>query len=132
MTTTFNNSHIKAIALYVTGYVTVSLGALGVLIALHGNNTEATKEAWVHGIIVAATSLLMALFARGAMQGKKRAYLRLRITSAIMIVAIAVTTAIPDDFPIWMKVEQVFCALLLIGLAITLNRRDTKAVYKAK
>lgn len=124
------NPAASAIKMFVGGYLAISLGAIVALAMLHGK--QATREAWVHGYIVAATSLLMAAFARGTVRGKARAYLRLRITSTIMIVAIAVTTAIPGDFPAWMKVEQIVCGLLLIGLALALNRQNTKVFFSTK
>lgn len=127
-----NNSVASAIALYVGSYLTISLGAVVALIVLHNHKTQATQQAWVHGIIVATTALLMSTFARGAIRGKARAYLRLRIASTVMIVAIAVTTAIPGDFPMWMKIEQIVCGLLLVGLAVVLNRKSTKSIYSTK
>jgi hypothetical protein len=48
----------------------------------------------------------------------RRAYLRLRIVSTVMLVAIAVILAIPGDFPLWLKVEQAICGLLLLGVVI--------------
>jgi len=124
------NPAARAIGMYVGGYLAISIGAIVALTMLHGK--QATQEAWIHGCIVAATALLMSTFARGAIRGKDRAYLRLRITSTTMIIAIAVTTAIPGDFPMWMKAEQIVCGLLLIGLAVTLNRASTRAFFKAK
>lgn len=118
-----NNKELSTIKTLVGGYVAISVGAVIALIALHNHHNLATKEAWVHGIIVATTALLMALFTRGMIHGSAKARLRLRITTAIMLVAIAVTSAIPGDFPLWMKVEQGVCGVLLLGVVILINRR---------
>ncbi len=126
------NPATRGIKMFVGGYVAISLGAILALIALHNHPAQATQEAWVHGIIVAATALLVAIFTRGTLKGNPRAYLRLRISSSVMIIAIAVTSAIPGDFPVWMKVEQTICGLLLIGLAVVLNRKNTRAFFSAK
>ncbi|HSX06984.1 MAG TPA: hypothetical protein VLG92_04655 [Candidatus Saccharimonadia bacterium] len=131
-TSATKNPAAQAIGLYVGGYLAISLGALVALALLHNHHNQATQEAWVHGIIVAATALLMATFARGTARGNSRMYLRLRITSSIMIVAIAVTSAIPGDFPMWMKLEQVVCGLLLIALTFALNSRSTKTFFSTK
>jgi len=131
-TTITTNPIARAIRLYVGSYLGISLGALLVLAALHGNHHQASQEAWVHGIIVATTSLLMATFARGTIRGNGNMYLRLRITSTVMVVAIAVTSAIPGDFPVWMKAEQIVCGLLLVGLIVALNRRPAKTFFSTK
>lgn len=127
-----NNQGMKSTATLIKGlvggYVIISLGALVMLFLL----SNQTQEAWVHGVIVAATSLLMALFARGVLKGKARAYLRLRITTIVMVVAIAVTTAIPGDFPDWMKLEQAVCGLLLIAAVIVLNSSKMRRMFAAK
>lgn len=114
------------------GYVAISLGAILALILMSGRKDLATQEAWVHGIIVATTSLLMALFTRGFIAGKARAYLRLRITTIIMLIAIVITTAIPGDFPLWMKAEQAVCGLLLAGAVFILNGKRIRSTFSAK
>jgi len=122
---TLTHPAANLIRLLVGGYVAISFGAIVALIALHYHPAQASQEAWVHGIIVAAMSLLMTRFAMGTIQGKDRMLLRLRITSTIMIIAIAITSAIPGDFPVWMKIEQSVCGLLLIALAFVLSRKNT-------
>lgn len=117
-----NKHQLNIIKTLVSGYVVISLGAIIALITLRNHHNLATQEAWVHGIIVAATAILMALFTRGMIHGNSRARLRLRITTAIMLVAIAVTTAIPGDFPLWMKAEQGACGILLLGVVVLINR----------
>ena len=53
-----------------------------------------------------------------AAEGHGRSYLRLRLVSAIMVVAIVVIIAIPGDFPVWLKIEQGVCGLLLLGVVL--------------
>ena len=50
------------------------------------------------GVIVAASALLTFAFAVRTARGSRRAYLRLRIASAIMLAAIVVIIAIPGSF----------------------------------
>ncbi len=40
-----------------------------------------------------------------------------------MVVAIRVIIALPGTFPVWLKVEQGLCGLLLIGVVILANSR---------
>ena len=73
-------------------------------------------QAWVRGIIVAATSVLTFVFARRAAAGSPLALLRLRIIVVIILVAIgAVLFLVP--LPGWMIAEQIACGVLLLATA---------------
>ena len=65
----------------------------------------------------------MLSFVVRAERGSRRAHLRLRLVSAIMLVAIAVILAIPGSFPLWLKCEQAVCGVLLLGVVIQVNSR---------
>lgn len=78
-----------------------------------------------------ASAALMTGFARHAARGVARAYLRLRLVSAIMVVAIVVIIAIPGDFPVWLKVEQGVCGLLLIGVVLVANSKHLRSRFAA-
>jgi hypothetical protein len=54
-------------------------------------------------------------------RGSSGGYLRLRLVSAIMLVAIAAIIALPGTFPLWMKIEQGVCGLLLLGVVVIVN-----------
>ena len=82
-----------------------------------------SPQAWVRGIIIAATSILTFAFARRAARGSARALLRLRIVVAILLVAVvAVLFFLP--LPVWMVVEQAVCGALLLATAIIIFRRQ--------
>ena len=119
----------RTIKLLVGAYLAISLAAMVVLVVLHGNSKVATEDAWVHGIIVAATALLMASFAVRTTRGSRNGYLRLRIASAVMLVAIVVIIAIPGSFPAWMKLEQGVCGLLLLGVVLLANGKQLRSVF---
>jgi len=118
------------IATLVGGYIAISFGAIVALYIMRTNTQFASKEAWVHGIIIAVTAIIMGILTRLTTKGNARSYLRLRITTFILLIAIIVTTAIPDDFPLWMKVEQVASGLLLLGVVVLLNHGKTRASFK--
>ncbi len=89
--------------------------AIAVLSALAP--AQVSPQAWVRGVIVAATSILTLLFANGAVKGSPRALLRLRIVLVVLVVAVAgVLFFLP--LPGWMVVEQAGCGVLLLGAAI--------------
>ncbi len=82
-----------------------------------------SPEAWVRGIIIAATSILTFVFARRAATGAPRALLRLRIVVAILLVAVvAVLFFLP--LPLWMVIEQAVCGALLLATALIIFRRQ--------
>ena len=97
------------------------------IVLLRNHAAEVNPSVWTHGIIVAASALLTFTFTVRAARGSRRAYLRLRIASAIMLAAIAVIIAIPGSFPLWMKIEQGVCGLLLLGVVAIVNGRQLRS-----
>ena len=59
-------------------------------------------------------------------------YLRLRIISIVMPAAMVVIIALPGTFPLWMKIEQGVCGLLLIGVAFLVNGKHLRSSFGAK
>jgi hypothetical protein len=114
----------------VGGYLAISvltLVALGLLrdqVAAHVG-----APVWVRTTIVAASACLTWLFAVRAARGSRRDYLRLRIASAVMLTAIILIVVLPDPFPVWLKIEQAACGLLLLGVVRTVNRRTVRAHF---
>ena len=86
---------------------------------------------WIRGTIVVASAALMFVFARRASGGAPRAFLRVRLISAIMLVAIVVIIALPGTFPLWMKLEQAVCGLLLLIVVILVNGRRLRSFFAA-
>ena len=64
--------------------------------------------------------------------GSARSFLRLRIVSAVMLIAIAVIIALPGTFPLWMKLEQAVCGLLLISVVALVNDHRLRALFSAE
>ncbi|MFD7153326.1 hypothetical protein ACFV9C_01935 [Kribbella sp. NPDC059898] len=135
MTTPANVGHprsasaLRSVQLLVTGYVAISLLTLIAIIVLRNHSTVVNDAVWVRGTIVVGSSLLTFLFARSAAKGSHRGYLRLRIVSAVMLVAIAVIIALPGTFPLWMKGEQAVCGLLLLGVTLVVNSKHLRSVF---
>jgi hypothetical protein len=74
----------------------------------------------------------MLAFAAGTARGRRRAYLRLRIASGLMVVAIAVLVALPGFLPVWMRTEQGVCGLVLLGVVVIANGRHLRSVFAAR
>jgi hypothetical protein len=115
----------------VGAYLALSIATFVAIVLLRDHASVVNDAVWVRGTIVVASAALMASFVARAARGSARAYLRLRLVSAIMVVAIVVIIALPGTFPLWMKVEQGVCGLLLIGVVALVNRREMRSSFAA-
>ncbi|HEY7341611.1 MAG TPA: hypothetical protein VH591_12065 [Ktedonobacterales bacterium] len=122
----------RSVRLLVSGYLGISVLTLVAIILLRDNAALVTPAVWVRGTIVAVSALLTTLFAAQMARGSKGGYLRLRIVSAVMLVAIVVIIALPDPFPLWLKIEQGICGLLLLGVVVIINGRRMRLPFAAK
>ena len=113
-------------------YVAVSVLTLVAIFLLRNHHDLVTDAVWVRATIVVGSSLLTFLFAKQAAAGSRRGYLRLRIVSAIMLVAIVVIVALPGAFPVWLRIEQAVCGLLLLGVVLEINRSQVRTAFAAK
>ena len=119
-------SIVKAL---LVGYLAVSVLTLAAIVLLRNDASVVNPAVWIRGTIVAASSVLTLAFAAGAARGSRGAYRRLRIITAVMPVAIVVIIALPGTFPVWMKVEQAVCGVLLLGVVAIVNGRDMRANF---
>lgn len=103
------------------GYLAVSIVAVIVTALMRDDPAVATTAAWVREIIVVVSAALTVAFARRAAAGSPRAFLRLRLVTAIMLVAIVVIVAVPGAFPVWLRVEQAVCGVLLLAVVVLVN-----------
>jgi hypothetical protein len=110
-------------------YLAISASTL-VAVALLRDDAAAVNDAvWIRGIIVAVSALVTFLCAVRAARGDLGAYRRLRVISAVMVVAIAVIITLPGTFPVWMKIEQGVCGALLIGVLLAVGGRRVRAGF---
>ena len=49
-----------------------------------------------------------------------------------MVAAIAVIIALPGTFPLWMKIVQGVCGLILLGVVVIVNGRRLRSLFAAK
>ncbi|MEV5960720.1 hypothetical protein AB0L70_03095 [Kribbella sp. NPDC051952] len=120
---------LRNVQLLTAAYLTLSVLTLIAIIALRNHAAIVNDAVWVRGTIVVASSLLTFAFARRAARGSRRGFLRLRLVSGIMLVAIVVIIALPGTFPVWLKCEQAVCGLLLLGVALLVNGRHLRSVF---
>lgn len=111
-------------------YLALSVLTFVAIILLRHHPSMVNDAVWVRATIVVLSAALTFTFAVRAAAGSRGAYRRLRIFSAVMVVAIAVIIALPGLFPVWLKVEQGVCGVLLAGVAILANGRQLRMLFK--
>lgn len=122
---------LRSVTALVGSYLGISVLTLVAIIVFRNNPAIVNIAVWIRGSIVVASATLMFVFAVRASAGAARAFLRVRLISAIMLVAIVVIIALPGTFPLWMKLEQAICGLLLLFVVILVNGRRLRAFFSA-
>lgn len=110
-------------------YLGTSVLTFVAIILLRNNTAIVTPAVWIRGTIVVASACLTTFFAYQMARGRSRAYLRLRLVSAIMLVAVVVIVALPGTFPLWMKIEQGICGLFLLGIVVVVNKKCLRSAF---
>ena len=123
---------LRTVKLLVSCHLGISVLTLVAIIVLRNHPTLVTSAVWTRAILLAASAALMTTFATRTARGASRAYLRLRIVSAVMVVAIAGNITLPGTFPLWMKIEQSFCGLLLLGVVFLVNGKHMRSLFAAR
>jgi hypothetical protein len=125
-------SHFREIRRLLAAYLVLSVVTLAAIVMMRHDPDRVTSAVWTRGIIVAVGAAITSSIAARAATGSPRAYLRLRLITAITAAAIVVIVALPGDFPIWLKVEQGVCGVLLIRAAAVLNHTHLRSVFAGK
>jgi hypothetical protein len=119
----------RGVKLLAGGYLGISVLTLVAVVLLRDHHSIVTSAVWVRGTIVVASAALTFALTFAAARGSRGAYRRLRLVSGAMVVAIVVIIALPGTFPLWMKIEQGVCGLILIGVALVVNGRHLRSVF---
>ncbi len=110
-------------------YLALSVLTLVAIIVLRNHSSLVNDAVWVRGVIVVGSAVLNFFFARRAARGSKKGFLQVRLVSGIMVVAIAVIICLPGTFPLWMRIEQAVCGLLLLGVVIKVNSKHLRSFF---
>jgi hypothetical protein len=114
----------QPIKVLVACYVGLGLLGLAATILLRDDPQLVNVAVWVRCIVVMVTSSLMYLLAEAASRGSRAAFIRLRIASIAVPLAIVVLVALPDPFPFWVKAQQTLCAIVVTGVAVLVLRTN--------
>jgi hypothetical protein len=121
----------RGVRRFVGFYFFISAATMVGVYFFRNHHDLVTGPVWIRGIAVLATSLLLMMFSARASRGSSRGYLRLRICSVILLIAVVVIILLPGDFPTWMKLEQALCGLMLLGVVVSVNSKRIRALYGA-
>jgi hypothetical protein len=130
--TATHSTAFRTVRALIAGYLALSVLTVAAVIVFRHHASMVTDAVWVRTVIVVASAGVMTAFAARAAQGHGRSFLRLRLVSAIMLAAIVVIIAVPGDFPVWLKVEQGVCGLLLLGVVLVVNGKHLRTAFSAK
>lgn len=122
----------RSVKLLIGCYLGLSVLTLVAAFLLRNNAAIVPPAVWIRGTIVAASALLTTLFAAQMARGSSSGYLRLRIVSAVMLVAIVTIIMLPGLFPLWMKIEQGVCGLLLLGVVVVVNGKQLRSTFATR
>lgn len=131
-TTTHAPQTFRRIKLLIGCYLGISVITLAVIVLLRNHAADVNSVVWTRGVIVVASALLTLSFATHAARGARRSFLRLRIISIVMPLAIVVIIVLPGTFPLWMKLEQAVCGVLLVTVAVLVNGGHLRSQFSAR
>lgn len=112
------------VACFVMGAGTVVVVALMAMDGAH-----ITLPVWIRGLVILAITASLFYFLWRAWLGWYWAFRRLQLFSRIFPVVALVLSAIPGLFPIWMVIEQVVFAAILIVAAVILTAAPVRAAF---
>lgn len=115
----------KLVAAY--GAVSVALLVVVVVLAVTGHAVSSFQWGRTGGMFASAavTYWFTVLAARGA----RWAYVRVRVISVVVPVAIVAVDSIPGALPPWFAAAQIAGALALVPAAFLLNGRPLRAAF---
>ena len=110
-------------------YVGLGVLGFGAAVLLRDHPQLVNTAVWVRSSIVLATGTLTYVFAERASRGDRSAFRRLRAVSILVPLAIVVIIALPDPFPVWMKVQQGLCGIAMAVVAVLVNRSSVRRSF---
>ncbi|MFF0145232.1 hypothetical protein ATK36_4779 [Amycolatopsis sulphurea] len=122
-------SALGTVRVLVISYAVLSVLTLGAIVLLRNHHDLVTVSVWIRGGLVALSSWLTLFFVARAAQGHRGALRRLQRISVVLVVAIVVIIALPGAFPMWLRIEQGVCGLLLLGVAVLVNSRKVRSSF---
>lgn len=111
----------RPMLLLLAGFLVVSAAMIAVIVAMSVGGASVDTAIWIRCSLVLASALVLLAIAAAAVRGSRASWIRLRIISPIVVVAVIVIVSIPGFLPDWVRVEQAVCGLLVLPVAIIAN-----------
>ncbi|AKU15856.1 hypothetical protein [Luteipulveratus mongoliensis] len=121
-----------SIRIFISVFAAVSAATLVVAYVLRDHADEVTSTVWIRGSLVLLSSLALLWFASRAAAGHERSFVRLRLISVVVLVALVVMAALPGVLPTWMRVEHVIGAALMLAVVIRVAEVQRRGGVVAK
>lgn len=113
-------------------FVAVSAAMIAFLGVASATGAGFESAIWIRCSLVLASAAVLLAIAVSAARGSRNAWIRLRIISPIILLAVIVIVSIPGFLPDWVRVEQAVCGLLLLPVAILVNLPRMGALFPRK
>jgi hypothetical protein len=127
-----HSGKFRTVKALVATYLGISVATLVAVVVLRDDATMVNSAVWTRTIIVLASALFTLSCVVRAARGSRKAFLRLRLVSGVMTIAIAVIISLPGTFPAWLKIEQGVCGLLLLAVVALVNGRALRSAFAAR
>jgi hypothetical protein len=106
----------------------VALAVAGVLSAV--DPTEVNWVVWLRGTVVTVACFVLVAATAAASRGSRTAYVRMRWIALLAPLGIVAIVLAPDTgYPLWMKVEQLILGVLIVLIAVQLNRGAVRRAF---
>ena len=125
------NVHLSAVVRLLTAFLVISLSTVVAVVLMRHHPGLVTTAVWVRTSLVAASAAVLLLVARRAAAGHHGSFRRLRIISMVVLIAVIAVVAWPGAFPVWLRVEQAVCGLVMLGVVVRTNLRVVRSSVEA-
>ena len=118
-----NTMELRSTRLFVTVYVVLVAMTVVLLAALSAaGSSAATTDAWVHTLVVGAFAVLLPVRVHAAGRGSHGALRAIGIIAVVLCGVNLVEACVPGLFPLWLRVEMVGIAALMVAVAVSAVR----------
>jgi hypothetical protein len=123
--------HLHTVVKLLAAFLVISVSTVVAVVLMRHNPALVTTAVWVRTPLVAASAVVLLLFARRAAAGHRGSFRRLRIISMVVLAAILGVVAWPGAFPAWLRVEQAGCGLIMLSVVVRTNLRVVRSSMAA-
>lgn len=120
---------LRAAEVLLGGYAAVSVLTLLAIVVFGGNPAVVTDAVWIRGSIIAVASLVTCALGVSMARGSRSNYRRVRIIASAQAVAVIVIESVPGSFPVWFKIANGVCGVLLVIVVLLTSARTVRATF---